>query len=137
MKIFQLCVPKIILLDTLLTFHRQPSSIHCGVSKLIDKFEECFYSPDLKSYCMQIFESCFTCQSNLPISRRVRGNYLSELKLTLHGPGLFWFSVCLKISNSANARYHSVVTFSDGFTGYLIAAPYSGTMDNTQFIQRQ
>ena len=48
LQIFQLCVPKIMLPDTLFTFHRQPSSIHCGVSKFMDKFEECFYSPDLK-----------------------------------------------------------------------------------------
>ena len=63
LKIFQLRCPKIILPDTLLTFHRQPSSLHCGVSKLMDKFSECFYSPDLKSYFMQIVESCFTYKS--------------------------------------------------------------------------
>ena len=50
----QLCIPKIILPDTLLTLHRQRNSIHIGIKKLIDKFEECFYSPDVKSYATLI-----------------------------------------------------------------------------------
>ena len=49
---FQVCCPKIILPDTLLTFHRQPNSIHIGVKKLVDKFSECFFSPDVRSYAM-------------------------------------------------------------------------------------
>ena len=75
------------------------------------------------------------CQSNAPIRRRVRGDYLSGLKLTLHGPGLFWHSDCLHISNTPSSKYHSVVTFADGFTGFLIAVPFTGNMTNEQFVQ--
>jgi hypothetical protein len=132
---YQVCCPKIILPDSLLTFHRQPNSIHIGVKKLVDKFSECWYSPDTRSYAMQIIDNCFMCQSNTPIRRRVRGNYLSGLKLTLHGPGLFWHSDCLHISNTPGSRYHSVVTFADGFTGFLIAVPFSGSMTNERFVQ--
>ncbi|MCP4162579.1 MAG: hypothetical protein GY760_21125, partial [Deltaproteobacteria bacterium] len=82
----QICCPKITLPDTLLTLHRQPNSIHIGIKKLCDKFEECFYSPDTRSYAIQVVENCFLCQSNLPIKRRIRGDYLSGLKLTLQGP---------------------------------------------------
>ena len=32
-------------------------------------------------------------------------------------------------------RYHSLVTFADGFTGFLIAIPFSGTMTNERFVQ--
>ena len=121
--------------DSLLTFHRQPNSIHIGVKKLVDKFSECFFSPDARSYAMQIINNCFTCQWNAPIRRRVRGNYLSGSKLTLHSPGLFWHSDCLHISNTPGSRFHSVITFADGFTGFLIAVPFSGSMNNERFIQ--
>ena len=84
---------------------------------------------------MQIIDNCFMCQSSTPIRRRVRGNYLSGSKLTLHGPGLFWHSDCLHISNTPGSRYHSVVTFADGFTGFLIAVPFSGSMTNERFVQ--
>jgi hypothetical protein len=131
----QICCPKVTLPDTLLTLHRQPNSIHIGVKKLCDKFEECFFSPDTRSYASQIVDNCFLCQSNLPISRRVRGNYLSGLKLTLQGPGILWFTDVLQISNTPNAKYHSVLTFADGFTNFLIAVPFTGNMTNEIFME--
>jgi len=131
----QICCPKITLPDTLLTLHRQPNSIHIGIKKLCDKFEECFYSPDTKSYAIQVVENCFLCQSNLPIKRRIRGDYLSGLKLTLQGPGILWFTDVLQISNTRNAKYHSVLTFADGFTNFLIAVPFTGNMTNQMFME--
>ena len=47
---FQLCIPKVSLVDQLISMHRSILKAHLGVKRLILEFTEIFYNPHVDEY---------------------------------------------------------------------------------------
>ena len=131
----QIALPKFCLTDVLLAIHRSVLTAHMGVKRLMDKFSEHFFSPHATEYAKIVVDNCYICASNRSRERTTRGDYHHKVAVTIDTPGQFWYTDVLQVVSKHTCDTHSAVCFSDAFSGFIVAAPFSGNMDNSTFIR--
>ena len=131
----QIALPKFCLTDVLLSLHRSIVTAHMGVKRLIDRFSEHFFSPHATEYARLVIDNCFICTANKNRERTLRGNYPHKVAITIDSPGQFWYADVLQIVSKHTSDTHSALCFSDAYSGFIVAAPFKGNMDNNTFIK--
>ena len=133
-QIYQLCLPKVCVIDTMSAIHRSRTYCHPGAKKLNDKFNQNFYCPDSKAYATLVTQNCFICAVNLPRVRLNRADYPNKIKVRVSKPGVFFFCDSIQISNSTRDEFDCVLCFVDAVTNFIIAIHYKKPLTNKFFM---
>ena len=133
-QIYQLCLPKVCVIDTMSSIHRSRTYCHPGAKKLNDKFNQNFYCPDSKSYATLVTQNCFVCSVNLPRVRLSRADYPNKIKVRVSKPGVFFFTDSIQISNSTKDEFDCALCFVDAVTNFIIAVAYKKPLTNKFFM---
>ena len=106
-----------------------------GVKRLSSKFEENFFNPHLSVYAKMIIKNCFICQANKHRTKTRRGDYTNQVCVIVDRPGVFWFSNVIQIVSNSTSNINSILTFSCGYSAYVVAIPFEGDMTNDMFLR--
>ena len=131
----QLCLPKVVLQDVLLSLHRSPISAHLGVKRLCDAFSKTFYNNHLREYAQLTIDNCFLCASNHNRIKASRGDYANRTVVNITGPGQFWFADIIQIVSKRTPGPSCILTFSDAYSNFVIPIPFAGEMTNERFLE--
>ena len=130
----QLCLPKVVLVDVLISMHRSVLNAHLGVKRLCDQFGQNFFNPHVKEYATLVVQQCFVCGANKNRTKVTRGNYMHKSLVDISAPGVFWFADVVQIVSKRTSDWNSILTFSDGYSNYIVPIPFQGDMTNELFL---
>ena len=94
---YQLCLPKVSIVDQLIFIHRSILKAHLGVKRLVQEFSEIFFNPHTETYAKMVVDNCFVCSANRPRHKNTRPDYSHRILVTIEQPGIFWFSDTIQI----------------------------------------
>ena len=132
---FQLCLPKVSLVDQLIFMHRSILTAHLGIKRLILSFSEIFFNPHVNEYAKMVVSNCFVCSANRPRHKNTRPDFPNKILVTIEQPGVFWYTDTVQIVSKKSSDTNSLLTFADGFSAFVVAIPYCDPMTNEKFLE--
>ena len=132
---YQLCLPKVSIVDQLIFIHRSILKSHLGVKRLVQEFSEIFFNPHTETYAKMVVDNCYVCSADRPRHKNTRPDYSHRILVTIEQPGTFWYSDTIQIVSKKTSNMNSLLTFADGFSAYVVAVPYCDPMTNQKFLE--